>query len=136
MKQTTNNSAKSKPVTKTLSFVVTGKDQNGNDYDANSVNTLVSDLQNSNVFSKLSVMATMTRSLALGKDDAKGVINAARIQSYDAEKGEMSLLFFGKNTDLASIVDDMVIVPHVRTAYRSNVVDTITAFEIVPAMEA
>ena len=131
-----NNNKRVKPVTKTLPLVVSGKDQNGYDYDADSALDIVADLQSSDVFEKLSVMATIAKSVVLNKDEVRGVMNVARITSYNPETKEMDLLFFGKNTETAAKVDDMVIVPRVRLGRDTDKVATILSFEIVNAMEA
>ena len=131
-----NKPARIKPVLKTLPFIVSGKDQNGNDYDADSALNIVADLQDNAVFEKLSVMATIAKKTILNKEDARGVMSVARVQAYNVDKGEVDLLFFGKNAEHASIVDDMVVVPRVRLGRDTDEVVTILAFEIVNAMEA
>ena len=131
-----NTNKRVKPVTKTLPLVVSGKDQNGYDYDADSALDIVADLQSSDVFEKLSVMATIAKSIVLNKEDARGVMNVARITSYNPETKEMDLLFFGKNTETAPKVEDMVIVPRVRLGRDTDKVATVLSFEIVNAMEA
>lgn len=131
-----NTNKRVKPVTKTLPLVVTGKDQNGYDYDADSALEIVANLQTADVFEKLSVMATLAKSVVLNKEDARGVMNVARITSYNAETKEMDLLFFGKNIENASKVEDMVVVPRVRLGRDTDKVSTILSFEIVNAMEA
>ena len=132
----TNKPARIKPVLKTLPFIVSGKDQNGNDYDADSALNIVANLQDNAVFEKLSVMATIAKKVALGKEDARGVMSVARVQAYNVDKGEVDLLFFGKNAEFANIVDDMVVVPRVRLGRDTDEVSTILAFEIVNAMDA
>ena len=52
-----------------------------------------------------------------------------------AESGNVDLLFFGKNTEYAATVENMAVVPRVRTD-RDSKVTTILAFEIVNMMEA
>ena len=132
----TNKPARIKPILKTLPFIVSGKDQKGNDYDADSALNIVTDLQDNAVFEKLSVMATIAKKIALGKEDARGVMSIARVQAYNADKGEVDLLFFGKNAELADVVNEMVVVPRVRMGRDTDEVATILAFEIVNAMEA
>ena len=131
-----NTNKRVKPITKTLPLVVSGQDQNGYDYDADSALDIVADLQSSDVFEKLSVMATIAKSVVLNKEDARGVMNVARITSYNPETKEMDLLFFGKNTETAPKVEDMVIVPRVRLGRDTDKVATVLSFEIVNAMEA
>lgn len=136
MKPNNNNNKRVKPITKTLALVASGKDQNGYDYDANSALEIVADLQENAVFDKLSIMVTMAKSVVLNKEDARGVMNVARVTGYNAETREIDLLFFGKNTELASKVDPMVVVPRVRLGRDTDKVATILSFEIVDAMDA
>lgn len=130
-----NKPARTKPVVKALPFIVTGKDQHGNDYDANSALALVADLQEAGTFDKLSIMAIVGKKYILNKEDAHGTMSIARVQSYNAESGNVDLLFFGKNTEYANAVENMAVVPRVRTD-RDSKVTTILAFEIVNMMEA
>ena len=127
---------KKKPVTTTIPFVVTGNDQYGNEYNAGTATALVEELRDNGVFSKLSVMATMTKANLFGKEDAKGNLNLARVMDYNSETGDISLLFFGKNVDHADRMENMVIVPRVMTDRETSDVTCITGFEVVPAMEA
>ena len=127
---------KKKPVTTTIPFVVTGNDQYGNEYNADTATALVEELRDNGVFYKLSVMATMTKANLFGKEDAKGNINLARVMDYDSETGDISLLFFGKNVDHAERMENMVVVPRVMIARDTTDVTCITGFEVVPAMEA
>lgn len=138
MRHNNNNSkpARVKPVTKTLPFVVTGKDQWGKDYSAESANAIVAELQSNGTFEKLAVMATIAKKVLFNKEDARGVADVARIQSYNVETGEFDLLFFGRNTEHAAKMDDMVVVPRVRCGYNTDEVVSIMSFEIVPQMEA
>ena len=131
-----NKTASTKPVMKTLPIVFTGKDSHGNDYNTDSAVQILNDLQNAGVFTKLSVYTTMAKKVCFGRDDARGVMSVARIQSFDAESGEMSIMFFAKNIEYAKLVDDMVIVPRVRTGRDTDQVSTIFGFEIVHPMEA
>lgn len=126
---------KKKPVTTTIPFVVTGNDQYGNEYNADTATALVEELRDNGVFSKLSVMATMTKSNLFGKD-IKGNVNLARVMDYNSDTGDISLLFFGKNVDHAERMENMVIVPRVMTDRETADVTCITGFEVVPAMEA
>jgi hypothetical protein len=139
MKPNYNNNkqpARTKPVIKNVSFIASGKDRFGNNYNAESANSIMAELQECNVFSKLSVSACMPKSQCL-KKDIKGTMNVARILSYDAESGNVELLFFGKNVEYAKFEDDtMALVPHVRIDRNNGDVSTIAAFEIVPIMEA
>lgn len=127
---------RAKPVTVGLPLVVTGKTPNGVDYSVESLNKLVGELQDCGCFTKLSVMATMAKSVLFNKDDARGTATVARITAFNTEDGNMSLLFFGKNVDLADRVKDMVVVPRVRLAHNSDEVETVLSFELVNAMEA
>ena len=127
-----NKPVRTKPVQMNLPFIVTGKDQHGNSY----VNTLIEDLQSAGTFDKLSVMATVAKKVVLNKEDARGVMSVARVQSYNAENGEIDLLFFGKNAEYATACSGMAVVPRVRYERDSKKVTTIIAFEIVDMMEA
>ena len=126
---------KKKPVTTTIPFVVTGNDQYGNEYNADTATALVEKLRDNAVFSELSVMATIAKTTLFGKE-TKGNLNLARVMDYNSDTGDMSLLFFGKNVDHAERMDGMVVVPRVMIDRDSGVVTCITGFEVVPAMEA
>ena len=131
-----NKPARTKPVQMNMPFIVTGKDQYGNDYDADSVNELIADIQSTGTFDKLSIMATVAKKVVLNKEDARGVMSVARIQSYNPENGEIDLLFFGKNAEYADKCSGMAVVPRVRCDRDSKKVTTILAFEIINMMEA
>ena len=133
--QKKNNKAKVKPITKVLSLVFTGKDQKGNEYDAESCKTIVKELQEAGCFDKLSVTVNIARSRVID-ENIKGMLSLARFQKYDPETGDVEILLMGKNTEYADFVSDMVIVPRVRVGRNSNEVVSILGFEIVPAMEA
>ena len=123
------------PVTKVLPLVVTGRDARGNEYDPAQVNERVEHIQNCTIFDILSISASMAKSICFNNAELKGQINIARIKSYDVATGNMELVFIGKNTEFANIVDDMVVVPRVRLNRDGNV-DSILSFDIIPAMEA
>lgn len=121
-----------KPIMKALPLVVTGHDNKGREYDTNSAITLIEDLQNVGVFTKLSVDVTMAKTICLNNPDAKGVMSIARLQSFDPDTMEITVMLFGKNTEFADkISNKMVIEPRVRTGRDSNEVVTILGFEIV-----
>lgn len=122
-----------KPVKLNLAFVVTGVDQKGNDYDAASAKSIMTDLQNAGCFEKLSVSVGIAREKL---NAGKGVMTLGRLQSYNVETEEIEVLLIGKNVELADTVKDMVIIPRVRTAYNSTEVTSILGFDVVPAMEA
>ena len=126
---------KKKPVTVNVPFVVTGNDQYGNTYNAESATVLVEKFRDNNTFAELSVMATIAKSTLLGKD-VKGNLNLARVMDFNSETGDMSLLFFGKIVDHADRMENMVVVPRVMTDRETSDVTCITGFEVVPAMEA
>ena len=115
--------------------MVTGNDQYGNEYNADTATALVEKLRDNAVFSELSVMATIAKTTLFGKE-TKGNLNLARVMDYNSDTGDMSLLFFGKNVDHAERMDGMVVVPRVMIDRDSGVVTCITGFEVVPAMEA
>lgn len=137
MKKNDNkNAARKKPVTKTLDFVVTGKDQKGYDYDTDSLNSIVKGLQDAGTFDKISIPASAPKSVVLNKEDAKGTMNVARVMAFVEDGAKVNLLFFGKNVDVAEKLNDMVVVPRVRLARDSDQVETILSFDIVNPMEA
>ena len=121
-----------KPIMKALPLVVTGYDNKGKEYNADSAIAIIQDLQDCGVFTKLSVDVTMAKTICLDNPEAKGVMSIARLQSFDADTMEMTVMLFGKNTSFADkITNNMVIVPRVRTGRDSNDVVTILGFEIV-----
>ena len=126
------NSNRVKPVMKTISVLMTGK-VGDREYDVDSCKKILTDLQDAGVFSKLSVSVTMAKSICINDPSAKGIMTVARIQSYDEKSNEMSIMFFSKNVQYAELVDDMVIVPRVRTGRDTTEVSTILGFEIVEA---
>ena len=127
-----NNSNFNKPVMKVLPLVVSGVDNKGKEYNAQSAIDIISDLQDNGVFTKLSVDVTMNKAKCLDNPDAKSVMSIARLQSFDVETQEISVMLFGKNTSFADkITNNMVIVPRVRTGRDSDDVVTILGFEIV-----
>lgn len=128
------NNNKNKPVLVSLPLVFTGVDKNGRNYDVDSCKKIISDLQDADVFKKLSVSTGIARSLV--EDDAKGTLTIARIQSVDVDTWDVSLMLFGQNTEHADTIKDFVIVPHVRTGRDSDEVISILRFEIVRAMDA
>ena len=130
-KTNTEKTNKPKFVNKTMQIVVSGKDNYGRTYDPASATAVISELAEAGTFTKLSVMANVANSILTDKEDAKGVRNVARIQSFDAENSTMEVTFFGKNVDFADKLTDLVIVPRVRTAHNSDKVDCIMYFEIV-----
>ena len=74
----------------------------------------------------------MNKAKCLDNPDDKGVMRIARLQSFDVETQEISVMLFGKNTSFADkITNNMVIVPRVRTGRDSDDVVTILGFEIV-----
>lgn len=125
-----------KPVTTTVPFVVTGTDQRGNTFNAESATALMKQLHDNNTFTVLSVMATMAKKNLFDREDAKGSVNIARIVGYDEESGNVSLTFFGKNVDNAEKMDGMVVIPHVLINRETSDASCITGFEIVPEMDA
>lgn len=119
-----------KPVMRSLPMLVSGFDSYGNPYNTVSLYDIMDDLQNAGVFSKLSVAVTISKKLITGDENAKGVMSVARVSSYDKDSSEISITFFGKNTEFADMTKDMVIVPRVRTGRDTENVSTILAFEI------
>ena len=136
MKKNETKNVRKKPITKTFEFIVTGKDSKGYDYDTESLNVMVKDLQNAGVFDKLSIPASAPKSIVLGKDDAKGNMNVARVMSFDVTTSKANLLFFGKNIDIAEKLEGLVLVPRVRLGRDNDQVETILSFDLVNAMDA
>ena len=127
-----NNNRPTKPVLKILPVYMSGVIANDREYNIDSCQKILADLQNNGVFSKLSISVTMAKSICVGDVTARGVMSVARIQSYDEKSGEMSIMFFSKNVEYAKLItDDMVIIPRVRTGRDSVDVSTILGFEIV-----
>ena len=129
-----NDNRAPKPVTKTLPIIISGKDQKGNDYNVDSCAKIIGELQEANVFDKLSIFAVIARSFVTEKEDAKGTMNLARIAEVDGT--DMRLTFFGKNIDLADRVENMAVVPRVRVDFNTGDVLSILNFEVVDMMEA
>lgn len=124
-----------KPVTKILPLITSGVDSYGNPYNPDSLYDLLCDLEDSKVFTKLSVSLTIEK-VYLGDNNGRGVKTIARVQSYDKANGQMSICLFGQNTEYANILNGMVIVPKVRINRNSEEVSTILGFDIVPATKA
>jgi hypothetical protein len=130
------NNKPAKPVTKQVPIVMTGNAGRGKKYDPNTLRDLLIDLTNSECFDKLSVMATLPKSLVFNNEEARGSIGVARVNSYDANKDEITITFYGKNLAYADLVNDsMVMVARVHSD-RSGVVDTVMSFDIVNANDA
>ena len=80
-----NNKKFTKPVNKTFSLIVSGKDNHGHDYDPDSAIELIDDLVKNDVFTKLSIMASVANAALMGKEDARGMRNVARITTVNCE---------------------------------------------------
>lgn len=121
-----------KPIIKTISICLNGSDAKGHNYNVASAEELLNDLQTSGVFDKLSVFATMPKSLCFDTD-SKGVINVARIKSVNAKNHEITLVFFGKNTEFASVLENnpTMVMPRMRIDRDSNDVTTFFGFDII-----
>lgn len=126
-----NENRTPRAVTKYLPIILSGTDRVGTEYDVESAEALFCNLQDNNIFNKLSIYVTMARSICFDDETAKGAINVARIRSIDKNNMEMAIVFFGKNVEFADLVDDMIITPRVRTERDSNKVSTFLGFEIV-----
>ena len=131
-----NNKKFTKPVNKTFSLIVSGKDNHGHDYDPDSAIELIDDLVKNDVFTKLSIMASVANAALMGKEDARGMRNVARITTVNCEDKTVDMTCVGKNVEAAEKLDEMVVVPRVRTARDDTKVETILYFEIVNPMEA
>lgn len=137
MKQNFNNKRTgTKPTVVSLPIVFTGVDKNGRNFDVDSCKQIIVDLQNADVFKKLSVQTQIQRSTVTDDENAKGVLTIARIQSVDTDTWDASVMLFGKNVEYAEKIKDFVIVPCVRTGRDSDEVISILRFEIVRAMDA
>lgn len=124
-----------KPINKIMPLITSGVDSNGNPYNIDSVYDLLCNLENAKVFSKLSVPVTIAKTY-LDDKNGRGVKTIARIQSFDADNGQITVCLFGQNTEYADLVEDMVIVPKVRVNRNTEEVSTILGFSMMPAMEA
>lgn len=136
MKQNFNKNTKrrvNRPII--LPIVFTGKDKNDREYDIESCKNIIKDLQDNNVFSKLSISLGIQKSL-LEDPDSRGTLTIARIQSIDTDIWAVSVIPFTANNKYADALKDFVVVPHVRIGRDSNEVLSILRFEIVKAMDA
>lgn len=124
-----------KPVMRTIPFTPPETDCHGNEYDMNSLYEVMDQLQDAGVFSMLSVMATMPKRICLNDENAKGVMSVARISSYNKETNEISVTFYSKNIEFANLIDNMIMVPRVRTGRDTDNVSTILGFEITNGIE-
>ncbi len=124
-----------RPVSKTIPLIVTGDAGHGKKYNPDDVRTLLNELVECKCFEKLSVLATMPKSMCFNNPDARGVIGVARINTYDAQADNLSVTFFGKNVALAEMIDESMAMTVRVHLDRDNVVDTITSFDIVPMMD-
>ena len=125
-----------KPVTKNVPLVATGDAGRGKQYDTNTLRSMLIDLTEAKCFDKLSVMATMPKSLVFNNSEARGTIGVARVNGYDKTKDEIAVTFFGKNLNYADMVDDSMVMVVKVHADRSGVVDSILSFDIVNANDA
>ena len=138
MNSNKNNKSNNKPkfLNKTFPVIATGVDNRGHEYDADSAIALIDDLNKSGTFTKLSVMVNVANSIVMGKEDAKGMRNIARVQSFNAEDKTVDLSFFGKNVESVDKLDGMVVVPRIRTGRDTTNVECIMFFELVNPMDA
>ena len=102
-----NNKKFTKPVNKTFSLIVSGKDNHGHDYDPDSAIELIDDLVKNDVFTKLSIMASVANAALMGKEDARGMRNVARITTVNCEDKTVDMTFFGKNAEAAEKLDEL-----------------------------
>ena len=130
-----NNNFKqpAKPINKTIPLVVTGNIGRGRTFDTNTLRDLLIDLEECKCFEKLSILATMPKSLVFDKADARGSIGVARVKNYNKTKDEVTVTFFGKNLGYADLVDDSMVMTVKVHVDRSGVVDTVLSFDIVSA---
>lgn len=125
-----------KPVSKTVPLVATGELGRGKQYDTNTLRDMLIDLTDSKSFDKLSIMATMPKSLVFNNAEARGVIGVARVNGYNKVRDEIEVTFFGKNLSYADLLDDSMVMTIKVHADHSGVVDSLLSFDIVNANDA
>ena len=130
-----NNSKKRKqsapkPVSRTVRIYTTGEDRYGNKFSYESLISLLTELQEANVFAKLSVSVTTKKSNCTGNENDTGYMSIARVQSFDPVTTDISISFFGKGIEYHTLADYMVIVPRVRIARGTDKVESILGFEL------
>lgn len=124
------SSLDNRPITKSMPLVIEGVDRNGIHYKAEDIYKLLSELDESKVFDKLSVSVTISKSL-MPNHSGEGFITVARITGYDGEKHEMKVIFYGKNVEYAYLGDNMCISPMVRVNKSTHKPEMIIGFQIV-----
>ncbi len=130
IQQKKRSSLDTRPITKSMPLVIEKVDRNGIHYNAEDVYKILSELNESKVFSKLSVSVTISRSL-VSTHGGDGFVTVARITGYDEEKKEMKVIFYGKNVEYAYLGDNMCISPLVRVSKSTHKPEMIIGFQIV-----
>lgn len=122
---------KPKVIFKTVDLILSGTDTNGVEYDVESCAAIIDSLQSADVFNKISIYVNAPRNVLTGVETDKGTISVGKIQSFNYDDGTMSIMLFGKNTQYADKIDNLVIMPRVRNEKNSTAVASILNFELV-----
>lgn len=133
-----NNSTKSngsfkpsKPIKKSIELVATGEAGHGRKYNVDSLKSLLLSLDDACCFNRLSVMATMPKSIVFNNPEAYGTVSVARVNGYDSSANRVIVTFFGKNLPYADLLDgSMAMTVRVHVDRESNV-DSILSFDII-----
>lgn len=140
--QKNRDNRKPKYVTKDIEVMLSGTDNFGNLCNTQSLTALLTVLENSKVFDKLSIYVAMRKDSYFSIDEPvaktpftnnkplKGTLNVARIKSYSAETNTLTLVFSEKNSKLADIASNLIVVPHTRADRETKDVLTILGFEM------
>lgn len=127
-----NKPATPKVAFKTLDLILSGTDVNQVNYNVESCAAILNDLQNADVFNKISIYVTAPRKLLTNNESDKGTINVGKIQSFNYNEGTMTIMLFGKNVQFANNLDNnRAINVRVRNEKNSTDVASILNFELV-----
>jgi len=130
IQQKKRSSLDNSPIKKSMPIFIEGVDRNGIHYKAEDVYKLLSELNESKVFNKLSVSVTISRAL-ISSRTGEGFATVARVTGYDADKHEIKVIFYGKNVEYAYLGDNMSISPMVRLNKGNHKPEMIIGFQIV-----
>lgn len=126
---------KAKPIFIALPFTLPVDDDFGNSYDIQSCMDIVRELQDHDIFTKLTVNVSIDRSIAGGDSSEKGrLLTVGRVHSIDTNNMTANIMLFVKNSELANIISASthMLIPHVRGVNReTGVVSNISRFEII-----
>ena len=126
----TSNETKPKTVTCHIPFICSGVDGK-REYHVDTAFDLIKSIADLGIFDRLSVDVKMAKSVAFNIENAKGQVPVARLRNYDSENQNVTILFFGRNVDIADkVTDKTVLIPHVLTDKEGNV-ETFIGFELV-----